>query len=147
MPDAAANSAHPQRSAIPVGIRWFIEKILYVEGRKRKDHPSGVVLQIIPYLERLAARRLRSDLADVLSRRALLALHDVELDTVALGEALESGSLNRRVVHEEVLAAILRRDEAEALGVIEPLHFSCVAHCRCLSFFLFWAKKTKRDPL
>jgi hypothetical protein len=29
------------------------------------------------------------------------------------------------VVREEVLAAVVRRDEPEALRVVEPLHFAC----------------------
>src|SRR4029077_9926272 len=119
-------------------------------GNSRAGHPSRAAPKK-QNLIRSAFRRKDqvglSDLADVLSRRAFVALHDVELDAVALGETLESGSLDRRAVHEEVVAPILRRDEAEALGVIEPLHFSCVAHCRCLSFFLFWSQKDKKGPL
>src|SRR5437867_3125703 len=61
-------------------------------------------------------------LHDVLRRRALLGLHDLELHALAFGQRLESFSLNRGVVHEAVLAAVLGRDEPEALGVIEPLH-------------------------
>jgi hypothetical protein len=57
-----------------------------------------------------------------------LALHDVELDAIALGKALEAPALDRRMMDKAVLATILGRDESEALGVIEPLDFSCVAH-------------------
>src|SRR5690348_17401487 len=52
--------------------------------------------------------------------RPLLPLHDLELDLVALGERLESRSLDRAVVHEHV-GATFTRDEAETLRVVEPL--------------------------
>src|SRR5215217_4582664 len=80
------------------------------------------------------------DLDDVLGRRALLALHDRELDLVALGEGLEAVPLDRRVVHEAVLAAVLGRDEPEALGVIEPLHGTGGAHA------LLHKKSVRRTP-
>src|SRR5229473_1495855 len=74
------------------------------------------------------AARLTANLAaglqldDVLSRWALLTLYDVELDPLAFGERLEALCLNRGVVHEAVLLAVLRRDETETLRVVEPLH-------------------------
>src|SRR5690348_14188352 len=81
-----------------------------------------------------ASDALPAELGDVLRRGALLALHDVELHPLAFGERLEALALDGRVVNEAVLLAILRGDEPEALGVIEPLHgaggthgsFSCV---------------------
>src|SRR5260370_20113525 len=74
------------------------------------------------------AARLTASLAaglqldDVLSRWALLTLYDVELDPLAFGERLEALCLDRGVVHEAVLLAILTRDETETLRVVEPLH-------------------------
>src|SRR5205807_3115410 len=61
-------------------------------------------------------------LHDVLRGGALLALNHFELHALAFSERLEALRLNGAVMHEAVLAAILGRDEAEALGVIEPLH-------------------------
>src|SRR5216683_3154833 len=61
-------------------------------------------------------------LHDILRRGAFLALHDFELHALAFGERLEAFSLNRRVMHEAVLAAVFRRDKPEPLGVVEPLH-------------------------
>src|SRR5690349_15706341 len=78
---------------------------------------------------RVAIGRLPSELHDVLGRRTLLALHDVELDPLSLGQRLEPLTLNRRVVDEAVLLAAFGRDEAEALGVIEPLDRAGGAHC------------------
>src|SRR6266700_262017 len=61
-------------------------------------------------------------LHDVLRRGAFLGLHDFELHALAFGQRLEPFTLDRGVMHEAVLAAVLGRDEAEALGVVEPLH-------------------------
>src|ERR1043165_3818628 len=65
---------------------------------------------------------LLGDLDDVLRRRTLLALDDRELHPLALGERTEALVLNRRMMDEAVLLAVLWGDEAEALGVVEPLH-------------------------
>src|SRR5260221_4327807 len=62
------------------------------------------------------------ELHDILRRRTLLSLHDVELDPLTLGERLEPLCLDRGVVHEAVLLAVLGRDETKALRVVEPLH-------------------------
>jgi hypothetical protein len=83
---------------------------------------------------RVAADEPRRDRAaerdDVLGGRALLALHHVALDALALGQRLEAAALDGRVVDEEILAAVLGRDEAEALGVVEPLHGAGRTHGR-----------------
>jgi hypothetical protein len=68
-------------------------------------------------------------LDDGLRRRARLALHDVELYPIAFGQALEALGLNRRMMDEAVLLTALGRDEAKALGVVEPLDRSGGAHC------------------
>ena len=53
---------------------------------------------------------------------------DVELDGRTLGEGLEALGLDGAVMDEAVLAAVLRRDEAEALLIVEPLHGSRSTH-------------------
>src|SRR6266404_1403041 len=63
-----------------------------------------------------------SEGADVLRLRPLLALRDVELHALTLVEGLVALRLDRRVVDEDVSAAVGRRDEAEALLAVEPLH-------------------------
>src|SRR5206468_282308 len=68
-------------------------------------------------------------LDDVLRGRALLALDHVELDPLALGQALEALGLDGRMVDEAVLLTALGRDETEALGVVEPFDRSGSAHC------------------
>src|SRR3954451_13372152 len=70
----------------------------------------------------------RSDGADVLRLRALRALRDVELDLLVLVQGLVALGLDGRVVHEDVVAAVLLRDEAEALLGVEPLH-GALSHC------------------
>src|SRR6185503_8603579 len=62
------------------------------------------------------------DRADLRSRRALLALDRLVLDLLAFLERLEAVHLDFAVVGEEVLAAVSRRDEAEAFRVVEPFH-------------------------
>src|ERR1700709_1020353 len=75
------------------------------------------------------------DLRDVRGGGALVALHDVELDAIALGEALETRAIDCRMVHEAILAAVLRRNESETLAVVEPLYFTGAPHHVCsLSF-------------
>src|SRR4051794_36415997 len=66
--------------------------------------------------------RRRSDRADVLRLRALLALGDVELDALRLVERLVAAPRDRREVAEHVGAAAVLLDEAEALLRVEPLH-------------------------
>src|SRR5437867_13208452 len=62
------------------------------------------------------------ELHDVLRRRAFLGLHDFELHALAFGQRLEPFTPHRGVMHEAVLAAVLGRDEAEAPGLVQPLH-------------------------
>src|SRR5439155_22443339 len=62
---------------------------------------------------------------DVCRGRALLPLRDVERDFLALFQGFEARALNRAVMGEQILPAVIRRDESEALGVVEPLHCAC----------------------
>src|SRR4029079_5861031 len=64
---------------------------------------------------------LLRDLYNVLCRGALLALDDVEFDSIAFGQALEALAGDGRVVHEAVLLTVFGGDESKALRVIEPL--------------------------
>src|SRR5690606_18296167 len=63
-----------------------------------------------------------SDSADVLSLRALLALPALELHTLTLIEGPGTRPGNCRAMHEDVRAASVLRDKAEALFAVEPLH-------------------------
>src|SRR5687768_730955 len=64
----------------------------------------------------------RSERTDVLRLGALGALGDVELDLLVLVQRLVAVGLDGRVVHEDVVAAVLLRDEAETLLGVEPLN-------------------------
>ena len=52
--------------------------------------------------------------------QTLLALHNLEGDLLAFLQALEAIALDRAEMHENV-RAIVTADEAETLGVVEPL--------------------------
>src|SRR6187551_3042492 len=71
-----------------------------------------------------------SESPDVLRLGALGALGDVELNLLVLVEGLVALRLNRRVVHEDVVAAVLLRNEAETLLGVEPLH-GALSHVLC----------------
>src|SRR5258708_22132246 len=71
----------------------------------------------------------RLDVHRLLALRAFLHL---ELDLLVLLEGLEAAALDLGEMGEEVVAAAVRLDEAEALGVVEPLH-GAGAHCVFLS--------------
>src|SRR5437016_1255703 len=66
---------------------------------------------------------------DVGGARALGALLDLVLHLVVILQRLEPARLDGRAVHEEILAAVIGRDEAEALGVVEPLYGTCTHVC------------------
>src|SRR5262249_51710141 len=74
----------------------------------------------------------RLHLADVRSLKALGPPGDLELDPVALDQALEALSLDGAEVHEHVLAVLLG-DEAVPLRVVEPLHVT-LSHLLLPSF-------------
>src|SRR4051794_34580516 len=63
-----------------------------------------------------------SDGLDVLRLRALGALGDLELHALVLVQRAVALALDGRVVHEDVGAAAVLSDEAEALLGVEPLH-------------------------
>jgi hypothetical protein len=54
--------------------------------------------------------------------RALLALSNLELDLLTFIERGVTLGFDLRVVDEQVLAAVIRSDETESLGRIEPLY-------------------------
>src|SRR5215208_4517269 len=58
---------------------------------------------------------------DVVGLQALGAALHFELHLLPFLQRLEAGHLDRGVMREQVLAALARGDEAEALGIVEPL--------------------------
>src|SRR6478672_9369753 len=77
---------------------------------------------------RSAASRVVLDDADVDGLGALVPGLRLVLDARALGQRAVALADDPGVVHEEVLAGLVGRDEAEALVVAEPLHGSG-SHC------------------
>ena len=69
--------------------------------------------------------------------RAFAGAH-FEGDLLAFLQRLVAVHLDRGVVGEQILAAVIRRDEAETLGVVEPLHGTC-SHCHFPSLTLTFA--------
>ena len=50
-------------------------------------------------------------------------------DGLVLAEAAETGALNGTDVDEDVLGAVIRLNETVALGLVEPLYFTCSQNC------------------
>src|SRR5262249_27439427 len=80
-----------------------------------------------PASQRLSSSLLR-ELDDVRRCGPLLALDDLVLHLVALGQGAESLALDRGLMDEAVLPSVLGGDEADALGVVEPFHGSGNTH-------------------
>src|SRR5687767_7828658 len=88
---------------------------------------SGFIIQLQKKPRKRGAGRLKhtSPLCDRLHSgclRALRALRDFVTDALAFLQAAESLGLDRREMHEDIGAAVLRCDEAEAFCVVEPFH-------------------------
>src|SRR5215470_11630221 len=72
----------------------------------------------------LISSSLRSDGHDVRRLGAFLALTGFVRHLCPLNEGLEPRAGDRAEVNKQVLAAVIRGDEAISLGVVEPLHGS-----------------------
>ena len=88
---------------------------------------------------RIVLREAVLDALDVLCLPPLGAFHHVKLDLLSFLEAAESARLDRREMHEDILA-VLAADETVAFCVIKPLHCSCF-HVVALFLFLDIALK------
>src|SRR6266576_4288342 len=78
----------------------------------------AVELDLLFLLGDYASSLLRNDI-DCLG--TLLALTRLVLDLGTFGQRLEAVARDIRVMHEEILAAVLGGDEAVSLGIVEPL--------------------------
>ena len=72
---------------------------------------------------------LRAD--DVGSLLAFRALRDFELDFLTFFEGLKTVHIDCGEVCEQILAAVIRGDEAKTFGIIEPLNSTC---CHKITF-------------
>src|SRR5712664_2728139 len=68
---------------------------------------------------------LLRDGLDVDGLIAFRAGRDIEGHLLVLLQGLETAALDRREVGEQILAAAVRGDEPETLGVVEPLDRTC----------------------
>src|SRR5437660_6269296 len=66
----------------------------------------------------------RSQNGDVGGLRALRPLRRVELDLVAVFQRLEAAAGDGAEMDEQIVSTAVRRDEAESLRIVEPLHSS-----------------------
>ncbi len=66
-----------------------------------------------------------SGILDVGSLLAFRALRDFELYFLTFFEGLETVHVDCGEVREQILAAVIRSDEAKAFGIIEPLNSTC----------------------
>src|SRR5688500_6093293 len=92
--------------------------------------PEATITGSFPEKQKAGRSRLSGSVRplqrlDVRRRRALLALRHVEGDLLAVLQRLEAGALDRAVMREEILAAVIRRDESKTFRVVEPLHGTC----------------------
>jgi hypothetical protein len=71
-------------------------------------------------------------LQDVRSLRPLCALHDLELDVFSLFQGLESFSLQRGVMYEDIISA-LKANEPKSLAIVEPFDRTFCFHKTLLS--------------
>jgi len=91
----------------------------------------AVELDLLFLLGDYASSLLRNDI-DCLG--TLLALTRLVLDLGTFGQRLEAVARDIRVMHEEILAAVLGGDEAVSLGIVEPLDGS---GCHVISSLAF----------
>lgn len=73
------------------------------------------------------------DELDVFCLKALCAFDYIKLHGLAFLKAAESICLNRREVHENIIAG-LTANKAVALGIVKPLHCSLFQFVTCFYF-------------
>src|SRR5690349_16296919 len=121
--------------------RWFAAGMLHSLRQLRQRSRIIVILlsaqhSAVPAADlsvrgRFLCVLLRLDGRDVDGLGALVAVLGVVGDPRAFRKRAEAVRVDARVVDEEILAALVRCDEAEALLVAEPLHGSG-GHMSCI---------------
>jgi hypothetical protein len=71
-------------------------------------------------------------LQDIRSLRPLCPLHDLKLDVFSFFQTLESFSLQRRIMYEDIVSA-LKTNEPKSLAIVEPLDRTFCLHRNPLS--------------
>ena len=87
------------------------------EGLPRHE---GQALSVTHFRRMITSRLGYGRLQDVRSLRPLCALHDLELNVFSLFQGLESFSLQRRVMYEDIVPT-LKANEPKPLPIVKPL--------------------------
>src|SRR5262249_34056571 len=119
----------PLAPIVPTGMTGATKaRRLSLVGRGARSVSAGPIALYVPDPRSRSAAGLHLlQLAGLLAASALVIFQH-EADTVALVERANVRLLERRCVHEHVLAAAFRLDEPVALGGVKELHGTCDAH-------------------
>src|SRR5215204_7770846 len=122
-PRRTTSQNRARASGDSLSIRPAISSSIISSKGRGPGHPEGYPGPLATYaVTGWGTDRLYG--GDVVRLHALLALGSLVRDLGALIEALEAVTRNACVVHEKVLATLIRGDEAVALLVVEPLYRS-----------------------
>src|SRR6188768_1828610 len=100
-------------------------QIARIERIKKAAHQRGLFYLELDFPAGAGGNRLSGG-AQIVGRRFTRATicHDFVGDLLAFTKRPEAGTLDSADVHEHVIAAVIRLDEAIALGCVKPLHGS-----------------------
>src|SRR5437773_11476573 len=95
-------------------------------NQSRGSEPQA--LPVHPWSKRYGHRRCRLRGAQILSSRLAspAVRNDLEGDLLPLVESAHAGAFDRADMNEDILVAVLRLNEAEALLAVKPLYSSLV---------------------
>jgi len=110
------------------------------EKRTKKTPPGGGAFSSI----RVVAI---SDRDHVGSLRALRAVGDIKAHLLTFGQALEARTGDGAEMYEDIRATVVLGDEAEALGIVEPLDGSSIARHVTLLPCIEWCVETAPLPM
>jgi hypothetical protein len=97
---------------------FFISGLLLI---KKTPRYNGAGFFFLTLIGKTPDRNDLDSHFDAGSLGALGARGDLELHAVAFLEATEALRINCREVNEHIFPTVLRRDETETLGIVEPL--------------------------
>jgi len=107
-------------SLAPFAVRKTVGSMRIGKTKTRRTEPG---------LERINQRFIESGsvrlfrLGDVLSLGAFLSLHDFKLHVITFLQALIALRVDGAIVNKNI-RAVIPADEAEALRIVKPLHFT-----------------------
>jgi hypothetical protein len=142
---------------VAAGVGWlaFSERITPVQALGAAVLLAGVVLaqasrerrRAAPRLERRPSEKAEAERSQTSLRFTAAVLprsfRDFEAELLAFVQAAHARLFDRADVDEHVRAAVVRGDEAEALGPVEPFHRAGI-HCRVSSLFRADAPERRR---